>query len=456
MEDLLRFPIENGTSEQYQGFSVRAWKGIPYCGAPVDEIQRLNLYAPAGYFTGETVNGYSLKTAPIFLPNWVGGYMPGIPAEPKIEENGDPNEVLAALRQGYVVACAGIRGRTTADNHGKAPALIVDMKAAVRYLRHNRDVIPGDTEKMITSGTSAGGALSALAGTSGNAAAYESYLGAIGAAQERDDIFAANCYCPIINLEHADAAYEWQFSRERYFRNWHGEGQLTDAQMDLAKLLKAQFPEYLNGLSLHDAQGNALSLDVDGSGTFQEYIKQAVIRSAQAELDTPRNYKRTVPGSEVANQSFLTIRDGKVEDLDWDGFIHAITRMKQPPAFDALTLSSPENEVFGGSDGAPRHFTPFSQARTGGPIADGETVTLLNPMEQLHSSGCAKHWRIRHGAYDRDTSLAISAMFALALNMRGCWVDYHLPWGIPHSGNYDLPELFAWIDGLCKGCHAQR
>ena len=169
MQNLLQFPVENCTHEQYQGFSVRAWKGIPYCGAPVDESQRLNLYAPECYFTGGTVNGYSLKTAPIFLPNWVGGYMPGIPAEPKIGENSDPNEVLAALQQGYVVACAGIRGRTTADNHGKAPALIVDMKAAIRYLRHNRDVIPGDTEKMITSGTSAGGALSALAGTSGKA-----------------------------------------------------------------------------------------------------------------------------------------------------------------------------------------------------------------------------------------------------------------------------------------------
>ncbi|MCR2018515.1 hypothetical protein NSB04_01975 [Blautia pseudococcoides] len=26
----------------------------------------------------------------------------------------------------------------------------------------------------------------------------------------------------------------------------------------------------------------------------------------------------------------------------------------------------------------------------------------------------------------------------------------HSPWGIPHAGDYDFDELFAWIDGICK------
>ncbi len=51
---------------------------------------------------------------------------------------GGANAMLVALSQGYVVAAPGARGRTTqaADGTytGKAPALIVDMKAAVRYL----------------------------------------------------------------------------------------------------------------------------------------------------------------------------------------------------------------------------------------------------------------------------------------------------------------------------------
>ena len=30
--------------------------------------------------------------------------------------------------------------------------------------------------------------------------------------------------------------------------------------------------------------------------------------------------------------------------------------------------------------------------------------------------------------------------------MNGVNVDYDLPWGIPHSGDYDLDELFAWMN----------
>lgn len=270
--------------------------------------------------------------------------MPGLPAEPMVDDLGHPNEVLAALMHGYVVVCAGIQGRATPGNKGKAPALIVDMKAAIRYLRHDRDTIPGDTEKMITSGTSAGGALSALTGTSGNAAAYAPYLQAIGAAEERDDIFAANCYCPIINLENADAAYEWQFSRERFFHGWHGQGQLDDDQMALAQILRSQSPPYSNSLSLQDEAGNALTLDDDGHGSFLEYVKQAVIQSAQTQLDTHDPATRlahlAVPGSEVEQQAYLTIREGKVTDLDRPGYIHAITRMKQPPAVQSIGASA--------------------------------------------------------------------------------------------------------------------
>ena len=30
------------------------------------------------------------------------------------------------------------------------------------------------------------------------------------------------------------------------------------------------------------------------------------------------------------------------------------------------------------------------------------------------------------------------------------WSGFSLPWGLPHSGDYDLEELFAWIDKLAK------
>ena len=116
-----------------------------------------------------------------------------------------------------MVASPAIRGRSTTDANGtyvgKAPALIVDYKATVRYLRHNRKQLPaGDTEKIISNGTSAGGALSALLGATGNSPDYEPYLREIGAAEERDDIFGSMDYCPITDLPHADLAYEWVFN----------------------------------------------------------------------------------------------------------------------------------------------------------------------------------------------------------------------------------------------------
>ena len=229
------FRICDGKTEEIRigsdSIRYRAWRGLSYCDHPKDEIQRMNIFVPEALFSGETIHGYSLHTAPVFMPNTVGGYMPGPAGEPGMDMMGKPNAAAFALQRGYVVACAGIRGRTTGRKSteffvggnsdasgeetgrfcGKAPAFIVDMKAAIRYLRHNREALPGDTEKIFTDGTSAGGALSALTGTSGCHPDYEPYLSEIGAAKERDDVFGAVCFCPIHNLENADAAYEWQF-----------------------------------------------------------------------------------------------------------------------------------------------------------------------------------------------------------------------------------------------------
>ncbi|MGZ1152063.1 hypothetical protein ACXO23_06420 [Lactobacillus delbrueckii subsp. bulgaricus] len=33
---------------------------------------------------------------------------------------------------------------------------------------------------------------------------------------------------------------------------------------------------------------------------------------------------------------------------------------------------------------------------------------------------------------------------------QGKEVDFAPPWGIPHSGDYDLDDLFAWIDQIIQ------
>ena len=129
---------------------------------------------------------------------------------------GQPNAVAVALSKGYVVASAGARGRTTHDAGGlytgKAPADVVDLKAGIRYLKYNDSRMPGDANKIISNGTSAGGAMSVLLGATGDNPDYEPYLRSLGAADASDDIFAVSAYCPITNLDHADMAYEWQFN----------------------------------------------------------------------------------------------------------------------------------------------------------------------------------------------------------------------------------------------------
>lgn len=449
-----------------KSIAVRAYENIVYVARPVDTTyQVMNIYVPEVYFQGQGIGAFTAQTAPIFFPNQVGGYMPGKPGTPAGRsgppgDSGQPSTIAVALSKGYVVASPGARGRTTRDADarytGKAPAAIVDLKAAVRYLRRNDDSMPGDAEKIISNGTSAGGALSALLGTSGNSADYEPYLQELGAAPERDDIFAVSAYCPITNLEHADSAYEWLFNGVNDYRKIEMSmldynvqrkevaGTLTQTQIDVSGALKAQFPGYLNSLALQGPQGQALRLDEAGNGSFREYIKSLVITSAQVALDE---------GSDLSGLDWLTVRDGRVRDLDFDRYVRYAGRMKLPPAFDALDLSSGENQLFGTQVIDRQHFTAFARQRNTAAdpgLADTDQIKMMNAMSYIGTSGAttSRHWRIRHGTRDRDTSLAVPAILATTLLNKGYDVDFALPWDRPHSGDYDLDALFSWMDRI--------
>lgn len=465
----------------------RAFEGIDYCKNPVSGVQKLNIFVPEAYYEGESINGYDLYTAPVFAPNTVGGYMQGPAMEVGIDHfSNKPNMAFEALKHGYVVMCVGVRGRNTgmdsaeffvggnatvAENTekkmvGRAPAMIVDMKAAIRYMRHNKGIVPGDVEKIITSGTSAGGALSALAGATGNATDYEPYLKELGAAEEKDDIFAANCYCPIHNLENSDTAYEWLFGKEHEFHMMRFEmspegpkripvtGMLSDEQLTISKELKEAFPAYVNSLSLMDDNKNVLTLDENGEGSFKEHVMSFVLESATKEKQTHDSGERlrflAVPGSEIEAQDYITFDGDKAVAIDFDAYVKKITRMKAVPAFDDTTCHSPENEEFGDETVFARHFTDiaYKHSKTGAELAERAVVKLLNPTKYVGACDTAKHWRIRHGAFDRDTSIAIPVILATMLKNKGYHVDFALPWGLPHSGNYDVEELFAWIDSL--------
>ncbi|WP_243109181.1 subtype B tannase [Blautia sp. OF09-25XD] len=334
---------------------------------------------------------------------------------------------------------------------------MVDYKAAVRYLHFFADELPGDASKIITNGTSAGGALSSLMGSTGNHPDYEPYLQALGAADAGDNVFAASCYCPITNLEHADMAYEWEFCGVNDFHRANMkmdeggrpvftpvDGEMTKEQILVSAEEKAMFPAYVNSLGLKDENGDPLTLDADGEGSLKEYVKRVVMESAQRASDQ---------GVDLSDKPWLIVENGKVQGMDFTAYVKDITRMKTAPAFDALDLESPENDLFGNETTNCRHFTEYSTAHTKaqGACAEAEVVKMMNPMEYIldEKAEKAQHFRIRHGECDRDTSLVISAMLTAKLREAGCEVDYHSPWNTPHAGDYDLDELFAWIDGIC-------
>lgn len=447
-----------------QTLHYRAFEHIPYVEHPADKnMQVLNIYVPECYYNGQNIGRYSLHTAPIFLPNTVGGYMPGPVDKPGKNFHGETNTIFYALLHGYVVVSPGIRGRGMKNSEGKyigtAPAAICDLKAVVRFIRSNAEKIPGDTQKIISNGTSAGGALSALLGATGNHPDYEPYLEQMGAAKARDDIFAASCYCPITNLDHADMAYEWEFNGLNDYYGKFGikisedngepqfikiDGTMTEAQCKMSAELKAAFPEYVNSLCLKGEDGKTLSLDENGDGSFKEFVAKMVCKSAQDEINK---------GGDLSSLDWIHIEDNTIKDIDFDKYIAFRTRMKDTPAFDNAGLGTPENELFGLEDIKYRHFTSFgkSHSTVNGTLAEEKQIKMMNPMNYIGDKDCvtAKHYRIRHGAADRDTSLAISALLTAKLKNAGIETDFAYPWGVVHSGDYDLEELFAWIDKIC-------
>lgn len=450
MTQLQQYEIKELTI-QNQTITYRAFQNVPYVRNIIDrEYQQLNIFAPESYYQGEGINGYTLHTAPVFMPNSVGGYMPGKLCEPGKKEWSDkeePNTIFRALQHGYVVVAPAIRGRVLkaedGTNTGKAPACIIDYKAAVRFLKYHRNELPGDMDKIITNGTSAGGALSSLMGATGNHPDYEEELKKLGAYEATDDVFAASCYCPITNLDHADMAYEWQFAGE-YHAEWGGEmdEKLIQTSKEEAKL----FIPYLNGLHLTDEKGTLLSLGEDGNGSFKEYCCKKILESAQKVLNQDMD---------LTDKNWLSIQNGQATAMDFAKYIKDITRMKMAPAFDSLTMTSWENELFGDETHDSGHFTGYSMEHSNAEkshMATANVIKMMNPMNYIKDTQAitAKYWRIRHGERDRDTSIAISAMLALSLQMHGMKVDYHLPWDIPHAGDYDIEELFAWVDSIAK------
>lgn len=447
--------------------------------------QTMNVYVPEG----------ATQHSPIFLRTYIGGYMEAAAGQPQA---GDATG--RALREGFVVAIPGSRGRQSiviaqkndkkrgikkgeAIYTGRAPKALLDLKAAIRYLRMFDKEMPGDAEKIITDGTSAGGAMSALMGATGNHPAYASMLKNMGAADTRDDVFASVCFCPITDLDHADMAYEWLFADTDSRQNASQEVQAVSQE------LKSQYPDYLESLRLTTPEGRLLHAD-----NYLEYLKKELIRSAQIAKNAGADIPDSIGFVFSADAGFGAppvnggMKIGKREaggrrpgggippfampggakqageyiiDLDMQKYLNYVVStqpLKTAPAFDTKDVAgqapSAENEVFGDETGSSENFTEYGCAKNGTALSKelATNVRLMNPMYFIGDSqaAVAPHWYIRHGSRDRDTSFPVSLNLAMKLQDSGKDVNFLLAWNRPHSGDYALDELFQWLRSILE------
>ena len=476
----LAFDVKNyesmSTTVDNKEIKYRAFEYIPYVANPIDiDQQYMNIYVPEEYFNNGTINGYNTQTAPIFMPNAVGGYMPSQALTPKVE-NGKPNSVVYALSRGYVVASPATRGRTNKASDGnfigKAPAVIVDLQAATAYLHANDSTMPGNANRIITNGTSAGGAISLLQGAAGNSSDFQPYLQALGAATAATNVYAVSAYAPITNLDAADMAYEWSYNGITSFNKVSmGQGELPQANVggnsappqrtmqrvnlnadDVAysNLLNEHFPDYVNNLQLRDSVGRVLKLDKNGNGTFKNYVKEFIVAAAN---------KAQAKGTDLSKHTYL-VRDNKtgtIKDINWEAYNQFVSRSKAPGAFDSRSNDTGENSLFGTSTTDNNHFTITAAlhdttSNQNVYVENAKIVTMMNPMNYLGSPAAtnAQFYRIRYGTADSNTSVAIPLIVGTRAQNLGYRVDMATPFDVAHSGDYDLDELFNWMDNIVK------
>lgn len=486
---LCSFTID-GSTTYYE-----AYTGVVYCANPIDIVyQSTNIFVPCD----KDGNATSDSATPIFFHCNTGAYMAAKAGTP----TGAMSDSLTyALTEGYVVVSGYARGRnvTYADAagspvyYGSGPANLIDVKAQISYLRHNDGLGLWDSDKIIVDGTSASGAMGTLLATSGNAAAFDPYLEEIGAATESDAVYAVCNFCPIVDLENVDVAYEWMFGC--YYDLSIYQDAACDADRALSEILAGYYPDYLNGLGLKNpTTGAALTLTGNGhQGTYMTYLTGYVNASATEYLNKMtddeidaylssndaqgRKISTWLSYNKVTNTATVTNFDDYVT-----GWYKSNLKMKTVPSFNDIPgrhAGAPfyesfysENSVFGSATVQNRNFSTYlsqalTEAQTVGywmdltpadyAVADEtkDLTNMYNPMYWLaskdqHLSTFAQHYYVRVGNKDHDTSQTIATNYATLLMNNGFDVNFKMQWEQPHAGDYELGDMFTWIAGVVK------
>ncbi len=228
---------------------------------------------------------YTASTAPLILNTGAAGY-------------GSSNNTKASTSyagEGYINISCGNRGKqdtaTAGDGSsyytGDAPSCLVDQKNAARYVKYNILLgnLPGDIDKMISTGGSGGGAHAAMfAATSNNPDFYDYEIeaGAVGvyrtedgystsvtvngeSVELSDGAWGCLAYSAITSLAEADMALAFEYTLDA------GYGFGTDFQKQLAGYLSEAYMEYINAQNLSVDEA-AVGFDLNGDGELADTV----------------------------------------------------------------------------------------------------------------------------------------------------------------------------------------
>ena len=475
--------------------TVTAYEGVVYVENPVDVVdggvttwdyQTMNIYVPEN----------AALDSPIILQDNNGGWNGGKPRT-SVEDgevyDGTTNKVGQALKAGYVIANVGCRSRFPGRNQdgdgnyiAHAPAQVVDVKAAIRYLRYHDAAMPGTCDRIIITGTSGGGALGVAIAACGNSPDYyhDLYeLGAEGVTYDsgsgtysstlNDDVFGTVLYCPITDLDHMDAAYEWMYNATR-----KELGIYSAAQMDASDWLAADYVPYFNRLGLRDEKGKILT-----ANNFRKAIKAIVekeIEEAYVEIGSG-HMAADIAALSYPDSSWYSIYGKGKAKVDMDEYLYFVVMnraLKGVPAADNVGSPLPfippysESTLAGTTSQEYSNFAEWSwnnNALSGDGVGLDDTgltwqefiltdagkavllqMKMINPMPYLVSDtegDSAPYWYFRHGMRDRDTSFAVEvALYYAVLNAYDVDnVNFELAWVEGHGGDYDVPEAYEWV-----------
>lgn len=461
--------------------------GIPYAANPTHpELEKMAIFVPSKFMKckrnvrGETytcepnadkrIDMLRSTNAPIVMPIETPDYA----SMPALHQYRDVSKFTNA---GLVYIHAGCRGIEQA-----APACVADLKAAIRFIRHNKNNIPADTESIYVFGQGHGGGLAAILGASGNSKLYQPYLKEIGALLSGSDaVHGVMAWSPITGLESANEAYEWNmgYTRKGISQNQH----------ELSNRLARAYADYVNNAGFRNDRDISLRLQysergIYQSGTYYDYIMQTIQDSASHFFKktpfpyTPQRHQykfgdfskneQPVVGELDPQGTFLTRRqylrylnskrkwvrfdflENKAIIRSVDDFIQSFKPATKPiAAFDAINRQQLENKLFRTDDGQNRHFDEWTMKilqnhpkakefaddliatdRLGVTVAQRRNMYsplyyMLPSSAGYRSAEVAPTWRIHSDINQTATALTSEANLFLAAERYPTAIDVH-------------------------------